>query len=246
YDAARPTYPDPLIAQLIALSGIPPDGVILEVGAGPGKATVPLARHGRAIIAIEPGPNLIAVLRRNVAGSRVDIEQTTFEAWTPREPVDLVVAAESFRWVKPSVRYAKAAAVLRPGGALALLGNEKADMDPALRDELDAVYAEHFPPSRPMPTVDEVLARVRAEIEASGCFGDVIVRAHPWTAVYTTAEYVRLLDTYSDHVTLAPARRERLYAAVAAVIDRRGGSVTIPYVAVMHLARAAPGRSRRS
>lgn len=64
YDAVRPSYPDVLADDLLATAG----RRVLEIGAGTGKATVVFARRGASIVAIEPGPSLAAVLRRNVAG----------------------------------------------------------------------------------------------------------------------------------------------------------------------------------
>jgi ubiquinone/menaquinone biosynthesis C-methylase UbiE len=43
YDAARLRYPDRLFDDLISLSGLPEAGLVLEVGAGTGIATLPLA-----------------------------------------------------------------------------------------------------------------------------------------------------------------------------------------------------------
>jgi SAM-dependent methyltransferase len=239
YDEVRPGYPDALIDELFALSGIPAGGRILEVGAGTGKATVALARRGHTVIAIEPGPNMAAVLRRNVDGYGVDIAETTFEEWSG-PAVHLVVSAQAFHWVRPDVRYTRSRAVLEPGGALALLRNDRGELDPALGDGLDRAYAAHFPLSPP-PTVDEAVRQIAAEIDDSGCFGPVEVRLHPWTATYSTADYVRLIDTSSDHITLEESRRRRLYDEIAALIDALGGRVEIPYVATLHLARVRAG-----
>ena len=44
YQEARPEYPGELYAALIALAGLRPEAdTLCEVGAGPGKATIPLA-----------------------------------------------------------------------------------------------------------------------------------------------------------------------------------------------------------
>ena len=54
------------------------------------------------------------------------------------------------------------------------------------------------------------------------------VGRYPWQATYTSDEYVALLDTYSDHAVRP--ERAALYADIKAAIDRRGGSVDIPYM----------------
>lgn len=237
YDAVRPAYPESLIDELVALSGIAEGARILEVGAGTGKATMLLARRGFEVIAIEPGAQMAAVLQRNAAGHRVAIEETTFEAYDGDGAVNIVMSAQAFHWVAPRLRYVKSASLLRPGGVLALLRNEKARLDAELRAELDRAYAEHFPESSPYRPTRDVLAEITAEIDQSGCFGPVEVRTCTWNAEYTSATYVQLLETYSDHAVLDPARSRGLYRDIAAAIDRRGGRVDIPYVAALHLAR---------
>ena len=46
YHEVRPGYPEELFDDVVALSGIPSGGRILEIGCGTGQATVPLARRG--------------------------------------------------------------------------------------------------------------------------------------------------------------------------------------------------------
>ncbi|HKE20052.1 MAG TPA: methyltransferase domain-containing protein [Kofleriaceae bacterium] len=236
YDAARPSYPEALFDDLIALARIRADAVVLEVGAGTGKATLPLARRGIEVIAIEPSANMAAVLRAKVDGLRVAIAGTTFEAYRADRAADVVLSAQAFHWVDPSVRYVKAADVLAPGGALALLRNDKGELDPGLASDLAGAYAEHFADGPGPHSARHERSQIAAEIDASGRFGAVTVRTYPWSATYSAADYIRLLETYSDHAVLKPSRSQPLYRAIARAIERRGGSITIPYVAALHLA----------
>jgi len=54
-------------------------------------------------------------------------------------------------------------------------------------------------------------------------------------ALDNTSEWTRAV-TYSDHIVLPHAQRLALYADTTAVIDRHGGSIEIPYVAMLFLA----------
>jgi SAM-dependent methyltransferase len=236
YDAARPSYPDALADDVLSRAG----RRVLESGAGTGKATVVFARRGASIVAIEPGAGLAAVLRKNVAGLDVTVEHTTFEAWPIARPFDVVLAAQSIHWVDPRVRYAKPAAILAPGGMLALIRNDRAARDPGLRDELDAAHAGWPVGSSNRPVEAEADAARRefvGEIDASGLFGAVEVRLYPWTTTYTTARYLELVGTYSDHAVLAPDDRAALHQAIAEVIDRRGGELEMSYLSMAILAR---------
>jgi len=236
YEAARPSYPDALADDLLATAG----HRVLEIGAGTGKATLLFARRGASIVALEPGANLAAVLRRNVAGHDVTVENTTFEAWPIRRPFDLVMAAQAIHWVDPSVRYIKAAEVLAPGGVVAVIRNEALPFEPGLRAELDAAYAQWQPHSnkrRSDDPVGDTRRELVGEIDASQRFGAVDTRVYSWTTSYSTARYLDLLGTYSDHATLAAEPRARLHEAIASAIDRRGGVLDVAYASLAFVAR---------
>lgn len=129
YHDARPAYPDALYADLLTLTGLRPPARLLEVGCGPGKATPPLARRGFPITAVELGPALTDEARRRLAPfPRVSVVNSSFEDWEPPPGVrfDLVYAATAWHWLDPRTRYAKAAALLAPGGRLAVWGAEHA------------------------------------------------------------------------------------------------------------------------
>ena len=46
YDRARPGYPDALVNEVIVRASLPPNGEILEIGSGTGKASAPFAQLG--------------------------------------------------------------------------------------------------------------------------------------------------------------------------------------------------------
>ena len=50
---------------------------------------------------------------------------------------------------------------------------------------------------------------------------------------HTTAEWLEILQTHSDHQTLPAERRERLLDAIGGAIDSLGGSFEMPYEAIL-------------
>ncbi len=58
-----------------------------------------------------------------------------------------------------------------------------------------------------------------------------------WSQRYTTAEYVALLGTHSDHILLPDSAREVLFSGVGAAIDAAGGSFELAYQTLLCLAR---------
>jgi trans-aconitate methyltransferase len=76
YDRTRPSYPDELVADLLA--GRP--ATIFDVGCGTGIASRLFRGDGRELLGVEPDPRMAAVARAH--GLRV--EAARFEEWDPR------------------------------------------------------------------------------------------------------------------------------------------------------------------
>ena len=60
YDRSRPVAPGSVFDDLVATARLPPDAAIVEIGAGTGQATRPLAERGLRITALELGAHLAA------------------------------------------------------------------------------------------------------------------------------------------------------------------------------------------
>lgn len=249
YDRHRPGYPDALIDDVVALSGIPAGGRILEIGCGTGQASLPLARRGHALLGLEPGPNLARIAAKHLATyPDASIVVQSFEDWTlEAEAFDLVVCAQAFHWITPEIRFTKAHAAMRPGGALAVFGSAALlDRTPA-RAALDAVYAAHAPDllGRPATVWYARGGSLEKLFAASGCFEPAVSRQYEWSIPYTVSEYLGLLRTYSDHRLLAEDRREALLAAIATVIEDHGGTLDVAYEASLFVAHRTEERPIR-
>jgi SAM-dependent methyltransferase len=243
YDNARPTYPEALLDDLVALARIPPGGGILEIGPGTGKASVALAARGYQLLGIELGGQLAEVARQNLAPfPEAQIIVGDFEGWEPAEadePFDAVVAFTAFHWVAPEVRYAKPARLLRDSGALAVVETKHvltAGADPfwaEVQADYDAVIPH--PDNRPPPAPEDV-GDLREEIEASALYREVEIRRHLWEVEYGPDEYVAVLGTYSNHLALPASQRDELHARIHARIATRD-RVRKTYLATLNVAR---------
>lgn len=245
YDQARPGYPPEMLDEIVALSGIPAGGRILEIGPGTGQVTLPWAQRGYRITAIELGASMAAVARQKLAGfAEVEIRTGAFEGW-PLEPAafDLVFSATAFHWIDPAVRYHKAAAALKPGGTLALCWNKHVTVaaDGGFFDASQPFYAEAFPgyvyhgaamPPEDQPTPEQI------EIEESGLFGPVAARRYVWEQAYNAESYLAVMNTYSDNRSLPPERRARLFDSIADLIRTGyGGRIVKGYLTALYCAQ---------
>lgn len=247
YDEVRPGYPEALFDDIVALSGIPPGGRILEIGPGTGQATVPFARRGYHLLAIELGERLAAVARENLAAyPGVEVRTGAFEDWPVEEGAfDLAIAATAFHWIDPALGYPKLHRALRPAGAIALFRNEhvRTDRSGGFFAAAQEVYRREAPRMAAhyhgLPDADAV-PDLSAAIARTGLFGPALVRRYRWDLEYDAAGYTRVLGTYSDHRRLDGAARERLFRGIAELIDSRfGGRITKGYLTVLSLARRA-------
>ena len=235
YDRARPTYPPELIDHVAALGPR-----ILEIGSGTGQATRALVERGAEVTAVELGPALAELARRNVPGA--EIVTADFETWEPEcADFDAIVSFTAFHWIDPEVRYAKSARLLREHGLLAVVETAHVLVeggDPfwaEVVEDYDAVVPG--PDNRPPPRIDEV-GDLRTQFEETGLFADVEARRYPWDVVYTADEWIDVQRTHSPTIAGDPATTKRLLDRIHARIEARpDGRVTKHYLATLTVGR---------
>jgi SAM-dependent methyltransferase len=228
YDAVRPAYPPALLDDLAALR----PAEVLDIGCGTGRAAVGLAARGLAVLGVELDAAMAAVARAH----GIDVEVASFESWDAAgRSFDLVVSGQAWHWIDPARGVPKLASVLRPGGTAALFWNS-ADLDADTLQMLDGVYREHAVDLMSYPRPFHVEEPPYADDLRAGGF-DVTIRLDRWHTSYPTAQWIRLVQTHSDHVVLDAERRADLMAALAAAIDAHGGRIEAPYVTYTVLAR---------
>jgi SAM-dependent methyltransferase len=246
YDASRPTYPEPLIDDVLELAHAGAGVPILEVGAGTGKATVLFAARGARVLAIEPSPQMAAVARRNCADyPEVEIIESDFEHWDAAgRKFPLLYSAQAWHWIDPERRFVYARAALRPSGLLAAFWNRPAWGESPIRDALRAVYREVVPDLEPVgplhPANVSSLDRDdwEADVVTAAGFDGQEVRRYDWRIDYSADEFARLLATLSEIRLLDEPTREALLAGIRRAIVEHGGELAMPMLTKLCLARA--------
>jgi len=248
YDSVRPEYPDVIYDEIEELSGARSGASVLEIGCGPGKASVALAKRGYRLHCIELGSHLAEIARAKLSAyPDARVEVGAFETLETRTRYDLIASAQAFHWIDPSVRVARAAALLKPGGSLAIWWNRHVliPADRGFFEEVQEVYRAVVPEAITLDLVklrtpDQLRQPEREEIERSGLFPTIQTRTHLWDRTYTARDYVHLLGTYSDHIAIPAETRMKLLTGIEALIDRSyGGVITKGYLTVLHVARNA-------
>ena len=214
--------------DLISLTNIPEGGRILEVGAGTGQATIPLALRGFKITSLEPGPSLRRIAARKLASyPNVELLKISFEDWTiEKHAFDMITSASAFHWVDPNIGYKKAEAALKKGGYLAFFWNRHPRPYTGFFDEVQQIYRDLVP-----EWLDPIykqsdegwIEEIESRIEGTRSFDRVLIKTYSWSRVYSTEAYIKLLSTYSDHLGLDEQRRKRLFEGIHTLINERYG-----------------------
>jgi uncharacterized membrane protein len=214
------------------------------VGAGTGKATVLLAARGLEVLALEPSAEMARLARVNCAGhSEVEIAQSDFETWSPPQRYAGLVCFQAWHWVAADVRYVKAHDALAAGAMLAAVWALPDWERCPQRDQLRDAYRTSgvaFPADFPMHPDSEptrLAGHWEAEIAGSGLFAAPEVRLLRWQQDYTSTRYVELLQTHQDHILLGDADRTRLLERIEQTIEKAGGTLSLPLVTHLCLAR---------
>jgi SAM-dependent methyltransferase len=242
YDRVRPPYPPALVDDLVASATLGPHTRVLEIGPGTGQLTVPLARLGCHLTAVELGADLVAIARRNLARfPQAHVVAAAFEEWPlPTEGYDLVAAATAFHWIDQGLRVAKAAAALIPGGVFATIATHHVAGGTAdFFAEAQRCYRQWDPKTPPgwrLPRAQDIPHD--QELDGSDYFEAAVFHRYDSNITYSTATYIDTLRTYSGPRNLTQADREALFDCIANLIDTKyGGIIAKRYCFELRLAR---------
>jgi SAM-dependent methyltransferase len=139
YERGRPGYPDEALDWLASEIGLRDGRTVVDLAAGTGKLSRPLAATGARVIAVEP----IAEMRALIGPPIEALAGTAEEIPLPAGSADALTVGQAFHWFDGDRALAEIYRVLRPGGALALMWNRRRD-----DDELAAAVTEIIEPHR--------------------------------------------------------------------------------------------------
>ncbi len=230
YARVRPRYPSAAIDIALAWANLPPRAHILEIGAGPGLATLDFAQRGFSLTSIEPSLAACELARQAcIAYASVSVIHSTFEAWPGgAKKFDGVLAATSFHWLNPETRCQKIAALLRPGAPLILLWNVPPQPDPEILQATAATYQRFAPHLGHYEPPDQHLAALQIlekHILESGYFETFRSTHQAWALTYSVADYLALLSTLSPYMALEQTHQQALFCELELVLTQAWGDV---------------------
>lgn len=158
YARFRPGYPEGVLDYLRGEVGLRSSDRVADVGCGTGKFAEILLRNGNSVVGIEPNGEMRTVAERLLAGySGFSMVGGKAEG-TGLEPasVDVVAAAQAFHWFEPLLTKAEFKRILKTGGKVILLWND--------RVAKGSPFAEEF--ERLMLTFGKDYGRVKKRINS--------------------------------------------------------------------------------
>jgi SAM-dependent methyltransferase len=228
YERSRPDWPEEAARWLV------PEGaeLVVELGAGTGKLTRAVAELGVGVVAVEPDPRMLAVLRRRgLEGVDGSAETIPFDDGV----ADAVVAGSSLHWFELDLALPEIHRVLRPGGRFGFGWNHRDDRHPAIARMGEAISAAQTRGLR---------WRSRdwsAELSASGLFGDVEHALFEHVLELPREALRDHLMSYSGVAALDEGERRRVIAEVAWIVDADesvscDGLLRLPFVVTAYRA----------
>ena len=230
YVRYRPDYPAAAIDWLLESMGDLAHLRVADIGAGTGISSRQVAERGPQVIAVEPNAGMRAAAEPH---RRVTAHDGTAEA-TGLEPesVDLVLCAQAFHWFHQRDAIAEFHRILRPGGRLALMWNQRSHSDPLTRAYIEAIRAVNG--EHPV----EQMAFEPASIAAGGLFGAPRETLYPH-AQTLDREGLMGRATSASYVPRAGEPLARLQALLGVLWERQHdskGMVVMRYVTKVYLA----------
>jgi SAM-dependent methyltransferase len=233
YVRYRPGYPAEALQVLKVECGLASGHVIADIASGTGIWTRMLLENGNRVFGVEPNPEMRQAGERLLGAfpGFTSVEGTAEKTSLPDESVDFVSAAQAAHWFDRCRSRQEFSRILKPGGWLVLLWNERViDTTPFLREyeEMLLKFGTDYSEVRHEHTTDAVnefydpapfqarVFAIRQEFDYTGFEGRLLSSSyapgpeHPQHQPML-AEARRLFDKYAVQGKIAFDYKTRVY-----------------------------------
>jgi SAM-dependent methyltransferase len=127
YVKYRPSYPLEVVGLLSAECGLTPGALVADIGAGTGLLAELFLKNGNRVFGVEPNREMREAGQRLLGDylNFTSIDGTAEATTLANQSIDLITAGQAFHWFDREKSRAEFARILRPGGWVALIWNER-------------------------------------------------------------------------------------------------------------------------
>ena len=231
----RADYSSDAIEDLLTATGCIPKRSVAEIGAGTGKLTKELLRHGLSVAAVEPNDAMREIGVINTRGKPVSWSIGTGEAsGLPANAFHAVFFGSSFNVVDQSTALSEVRRVLLPQGWFACMWNHR-NLDDPVQQRIESIISSCIPSysygsRREDPT---------AIIDACGHFSPVnsIERGFTWEMPKSD-----IIAAWKSHATLkrqsgSDAIFDRIIGEISTYLASLADKILVPYTTRIYFAQ---------
>lgn len=225
YEKARPSYPQAVLDALPLHEG----ALVVDLAAGTGKLTRLLASTPATVVGIEPVEAMRAVLARHAPAVAGTAERLPLRD----EIADAVTVAQAFHWFDAPRALAEIRRVLKPGGTLLMVWNDRDNRVPWVAAMTAVIHAHD-------PGAYEMVTDWHAVVAAAGGFTPVQHAEVDNPQRGVDADTVVARATSTSYVSAAgPAVIDQVARDVRAIVAGFDEPFDHPYVTQLFTCRRA-------
>jgi len=145
YVKYRPGYPESVLRLLADECGLDPASVVADVGSGTGILSELFLKNGNRVYGVEPNREMREAGERLLAAypDFVSIDGRAEETTLDDESVDFVTAGQAFHWFDPPRACREFKRILRPGGWVILVWNDRRTAGTPLFEDYERLLLEY-------------------------------------------------------------------------------------------------------
>lgn len=224
YHIARKDYPKNIIKDIIKISRIKKSSLILDIGCGTGKSTLPFAKKGYKIIGIDISESMLKVAKRlSSKYKNIKYKKASFEnVLLAQKSFDLVLVGTAMHWLNPKVAYKKAHNVIKQNGYIAIFWEPIDDIVKITKSlKLINIFLRNCPNYPSNPNKKSVLIKLEKRLMQRKFFYKPIIKRYLSIENYSKKEFLRLINSYSWVISLNKKNKEKLMNELNAILNKK-------------------------
>jgi ubiquinone/menaquinone biosynthesis C-methylase UbiE len=206
-------------------TGLGPGMTVVDVGAGTGKLTRLLGASGARVVAVEPIPEMRAL----IDGADEVLEGTAEDLPLADGVADVITVAQALHWFDLDRALPELHRVLKPGGALVLFWNMR-DLDDPIQHGVEELLKPHRG-----YVIGQQEGNWREPVAASPLFDEAVVASFSFEQSFTTDDLCDRVASTSFVAAMSPVERDGLLVRVRALAPGRAEPFPFPYLTEVHL-----------